>query len=215
MFYRIERDVTENPVHEFRIVMLGDYVDRGPQSSGVLEFLGSLSGRLDIVFLRGNHDDWLLEFIESPEKMSLAFLEYGGWETLKSYGIGRDRSNLSAVELSRRLSRRMPVRHKRFLTDLRYFHIERDYYFCHAGVRPGVALDKQDHRDLIWIRGEFLDYEGSFDKVIVHGHTPGLQVDMRPNRINIDTMAFRTGKLTCLVLEGTSYRFIQTTGSPG
>jgi serine/threonine protein phosphatase 1 len=204
LFDRIKRDVAEYPVSNFRIVMLGDYVDRGPQSSGVLEFLCALSGRLDIVFLRGNHDDWLLEFIESPEKMSLAFLEYGGWETLNSYGIGRNRSNLPAVELSRLLTRRMPARHKRFLAELGYFHIEGDYYFCHAGVRPGIALDSQDPRDLIWIRGEFLDHVESFGKVIVQGHTPELQVDLRPNRINIDTMAFRTGKLTCLVLEGVS-----------
>ncbi len=206
---RIDADLAGNPVERKRIVMLGDYTDRGPASREVVEILSQKAGEADFICLRGNHDDWFLRFLTDPDE-SDGFLNWGGIQTLESYGVDLTGSIKSNAELARELARLVPATHRRFLSRLRYWHEEGDYFFCHAGVRPGIALQFQDPHDLIWIRGEFHAYKGSFGKVIVHGHTPQPQVDFQPNRINIDTRAFDTGVLTALVLEGTQQRLIQT-----
>lgn len=208
MILMIDADCAASPPQACRIVFLGDYTDRGPDSKGVMDRLVRMSARPEVVCLKGNHDDWLEAFLHHPEEGD-HFLYWGGRETLASYGVdvSSDRSN---DELARDLARAMPVEHRRFLARLRYRHMEGDYFFCHAGVRPGIPLDEQDPQDLMWIRGEFHAVESSWGKVIVHGHTPQAQVDIRRNRINVDTRAFDSGTLSCVVLEGREWRILQT-----
>jgi serine/threonine protein phosphatase 1 len=205
----IEADKAENPAVASKIVMLGDYTDRGPSSREVIDLLASRANGEDFICLRGNHDQWFLSFLTDPDEGD-GFLSWGGIQTLESYGVDLTGSIRSNAELARELSRLVPAEHRRFLSHLALFHEEGDYFFCHAGVRPGVALQFQDPHDLMWIRGEFHAHRGDFGKVIVHGHTPQPAVEFQQNRINIDTRAFDTGVLTALVLEGTSQRLLQT-----
>lgn len=210
LFVEINEDLQARPIAKSKIVMLGDYVDRGPDSRGVLDYLISISCEFELICLRGNHDDRLLGFVEAPDELSGVFLRYGGWETLASYDVGKFRLHRDVSKLSRAVAQNMPDGHKKFLSGLPYYHIEGDYYFCHAGVRPGIDLEKQDPKDLMWIRDDFLTHRGSFGKVIVHGHTPRRQVEILPNRINLDTMAFHSGTLSCAVLEGDTCKIMQT-----
>lgn len=205
----VERDRLNDPPADFQIIMLGDYTDRGPDSAGVLELLSGLSQEDHCICLKGNHDQWLEEFLFDPENGD-PFLYWGGTETLASYGIEFDTPRQSNAVLSRQLRKKMPKQHRRFLERLAVSHSEGDYFFCHAGVRPGIALEEQDPHDLMWIRDEFLLHTGDFGKVIIHGHTPGPDADIRRNRINLDSRAYETGRLSCLVLEASSHRILQT-----
>ncbi len=205
----IDADQAENPVEKARIILLGDYTDRGPASRRVIETLVSRSGDSNFVCLRGNHDEWFFKFLSDPDEGD-GFLHWGGMQTLDSYGVDISGDHRSNAELSRELARLVPPDHRRFLGRLKHWHVEGDFFFCHAGVRPSIPLEYQDPHDLMWIRGEFHAHKGSFGKVVVHGHTPQDSVDFRPNRINIDTRAYDTGILTCLVLEGSQSRLIQT-----
>lgn len=205
----IADDKKASPPALSKIVFLGDYTDRGPQSREVIGLLAARANASDFICLRGNHDQWFLEFLTHPDEAE-GFLHWGGIQTLQSYGVETGSDFPSSVELSRELSRRVPPDHRRFLSGLKHWHEEGDFFFCHAGVRPGISLHHQDPHDLMWIRGEFHAHRGSFGKVIVHGHTPHDEVDFRPNRINIDTRAFDTGVLTALVIEGSQTRLIQT-----
>ena len=206
---RIVADRASDPAVEARIVMLGDYTDRGPRSRDVVEMLSALSERDDFVCLRGNHDQWFESFLTAPGEAE-GFLHWGGIQTLASYGVDPAREPRTDLELSRELARLVPPHHRRFLARLRHSYSAGDYFFCHAGVRPGIPLDFQDPHDLMWIRGEFHAHRSSFGKVVVHGHTPRDQVEFHPNRINVDTRAFDTGILSCVVLEGNTQRVIQT-----
>lgn len=209
MLAAIDRDVAQAPVAERRIVMLGDYTDRGPASREVIDLLVARSADPGFVCLRGNHDDWLETFLTHPEAVGDNFLRWGGLETLASYGIDLGRAPWRHQELSRELNRLLPAAHRRFLAQLRDRHVEGDYLFVHAGVRPGVPLDEQSRHDLIWIRDAFHHHRGSFSKVVVHGHTPNDQIEVLPNRINVDTGAYATGVLSAVVLEERRRRFIQ------
>lgn len=187
---------------DWRIVHLGDYVDRGPDSRGVLDLLArrtAADGR--VMALAGNHDVGFLDFLESPDPEGL-FALYGGVETARSYGVPLDLDDPVAFSLSSRaLAAAVPAGHRRFLRGLgRCVHFG-DFFFCHAGIRPGVALDAQDPRDLIWIRGEFHRHAELFPKVVVHGHTPVGEAEVLPNRVNLDTGAFASGRLTALVID--------------
>ena len=195
------------------IVYLGDYVDRGRDSRGVVEILldEPLSG-FDGVHLRGNHDDWLMEFLAGTGS-DTGWLLNGGYTTLQSYGVTLPESAVTAKDLEdgrRDLRDRLPDRHLEFFRALALTHVEGDYLFVHAGIRPGVPLEDQDPYDLIWIREEFLGSELDHGKIVVHGHTPSHNVELRQNRIGIDTGAFATSRLSCLVLEGDERRFLQT-----
>jgi serine/threonine protein phosphatase 1 len=195
------------------LVHLGDYIDRGPSSRQVIERLaaGPPSG-FEAVFLKGNHDDFLLRFLDGGAVPDL-WLMNGGLATLASYGIELGLPPVEPADvddLRRDLTRRLGPGHLDFLRGLRPSHAVGDYLFVHAGVRPGVDLAAQDPVDLMWIRGDFLDWEGPFGRVVVHGHTITPAPVFRPNRIGIDTGAYRTGRLTCLVLEGATQRLLQT-----
>jgi serine/threonine protein phosphatase 1 len=196
------------------IVYLGDYVDRGPDSRGVIELLMQrpLPG-FEHVHLLGNHEDYLLQFLANAA-LGPHWCSYGGLETLASYGV---RPPLSFVardadfEITRQaLADKIPPTHVAFLRNLKLTHAEGDYLFVHAGVKPGVALAAQQSEDLLWIRDEFLDCRDDFGACIVHGHTIVTAPEERHNRIGIDTGAFATGRLTALVLEGAQRRFLQT-----
>ena len=209
IFDLIADDRAQSPPVRSQIVMLGDYTDRGPHSMQVIETLADLTRDADFICLKGNHDQWLEEFLVAPENGD-AFLYWGGMETLASYGVDFSSPRQSNAMLSRELGRKMPKKHRRFLGELRFQHVAGDYFFAHAGVRPGIPLEEQDPHDLMWIRDEFLLHEGDFGKVIVHGHTPGMDVDIRRNRINADSRAYETGRLSCIVLENDSHRILQT-----
>jgi serine/threonine protein phosphatase 1 len=184
-------------------VFLGDYIDRGPDSRRTIDLLIERSRRHESVFLKGNHEAFLLDVLEDASRLE-AWREYGGFQTLMSYGLApsirpdRDEQN----ELVQGLLRDMPDHHRHFLSNLRPCFSCGDFFFAHAGVRPGVPLRRQREEDLLWIRDEFLQSEEDFGKFVVHGHTPVLKPEIRPNRINIDTGAYATGILTLLTIQG-------------
>lgn len=214
MHETIAADRVSRPIASYRIVHLGDYVDRGPDSAAVIERLSRLAeSDENVLFLRGNHETLLLDFLETANAEAEAtFLANGGVATLASYGIvaGRRSWRRRSEGLAARFRARLPERHYAFLESLRYSARIGDYFLCHAGVRPGIVLDQQDRFDLTWIREGFLDSDGDFGAIIVHGHTPAQQPEIRPNRINIDTGAVLGGGLTCVVLEDNTYRFLRS-----
>ncbi len=196
------------------LVYLGDYVDRGHESRDVIDrLLDAPMPGMETVYLLGNHERTMLEFL-TDLSVGPAWLTFGGVETLLSYGISLDRSLASDYErLAKaqiRLGERLPQRHRAFLEQLTLQHVEGDYLFVHAGIRPGVPLARQRRDDLLWIREPFLSSGADHGKVVVHGHSISPQPEVFTNRIGIDTGAFMTGRLTCLVLEGTEHRFLQT-----
>ena len=187
---------------DWRIVHLGDYADRGPDSKGVIERLASRAASDDrVLALAGNHDVGFLDFLSRPDPNGM-FARYGGVQTARSYVAAACRSLEAAV----------PQRHLDFLRRLAFSASFGDFFFCHAGIRPGVALEAQDEQDLIWIRGEFHRHPGLHPKVIVHGHTPVKEADVRANRVNIDTGAFASGRLTALVIDGAEKRLLTVEG---
>lgn len=194
------------------VVYLGDYIDRGRDSRGVVESLveAPLPG-FEVIHLMGNHDAWMIECLDG-DGLDVAWLLNGGTATLTSYGVSLD-AGLAFEELEaagRDLNQAVPEAHREFFRALRLSHAEGDYLFVHAGIRPGVPLAEQVRDDLMWIREEFLYSNRDHGKIVVHGHTPSHEVQLRPNRIGIDTGAFATDRLTCLVLEGDQRRFLHT-----
>ena len=199
---RIDGHLAAHPVDRPIQVLVGDYIDRGPNSREVLDRLIERAGSSKMVLLKGNHETFVLEFLRDPSMLQ-SWGQMGGLETLMSYGVtpSLDADAQTQKELAIALQATLPKSHLTLLEGLRSSFSCGGFFFAHAGVRPGVPLAEQRDADLLWIRDEFLRYEGKFDKIIVHGHTPVRVVDMRPNRINIDTGAYATGKLTCIVIE--------------
>lgn len=194
-----------------QLVFLGDYLDRGPDSLGVIERLLAIAEqRPNAVFLKGNHEAVFLDFLAHPAEFE-DWLHWGGAETLESYGVSRPWRR-PAEELAEEMRRRMPERHLAFLRRLELSRVFGDYFFVHAGVRPDIPLDAQDERDLLWIRGDFhhAAAEARPDKVIVHGHQPTKKPVDAGWRIGVDTGACFSGSLTAVVLEGESRRFLST-----
>jgi serine/threonine protein phosphatase 1 len=195
------------------LVFLGDYVDRGPDSRGVIDILlAGLPDGLDAHLLKGNHEALLLGFLYGATPLD-HWRVNGGDATMASYGIDIARlrqSGASDNAWRSALADALPPTHLAFFKALELSLLVGDYLFVHAGLRPGVPLSAQGESDLIWIRGPFLDHAGSFGPIVVHGHTPGEEPVMRPNRIGLDTGACFTGRLTALRLEGSSRRFLKT-----
>lgn len=208
---QIAQDCCGNTM-ENRIIFLGDLVDRGPDSRGVLDRLiaSSLPGdRHD--FLMGNHEEAMLEVWEGHGDVVSGWLRYGGAQTLESYGISRGEMFRLGMELPKRVREVVPEEHIRFIKGFKDHVAVGDYLFVHAGVRPGVSLDQQEPSDLRWIREEFLsDEDTDHGFRVVHGHTITDEPDVKPNRIGIDTGCYLSGSLTALVLEGSDHRFIRT-----
>lgn len=209
MHARIAADIMRLRPADWRIVHLGDYVDRGPQSSGVLEFLvRQTAADARILSLAGNHDTGFLDFLARPDPDGL-FATNGGIETARSYGVALDPGDLRGFAASSRaLAAAVPAAHKDFLRGLKFSLSLGDFFFCHAGIRPGVALDAQDPLDLIWIRGDFHRHRELYPKVVVHGHTPVPEAEICANRVNVDTGAFASGRLTALVIDGAEKRLL-------
>jgi serine/threonine protein phosphatase 1 len=183
-------------------VFVGDYIDRGASSAGVIAQLVRRGQSREIACLKGNHEALLLEFLRDPTILT-DWQSIGGRETLMSYGLKPAVSPdaIQQRELSAALAQVLPPSHHDFFTQLQLSFVCGDFFFVHAGVRPNIPLAHQREEDLLWIRNEFLEYRGHFDKVIVHGHTPVREPEVRTNRINIDTGAYATGRLTCFLFE--------------
>ena len=208
-FTRIDADLASHPASETIEVFLGDYVDRGPSSREVIDLLIKRGGDHMAIFLAGNHEASLSDFLRNPAAFDNWKL-YGGLATLSSYGVRvpTKPEPSEKINLSLALNSRMPSSHRTFLDNLKPYFICGDFFFVHAGVRPRVPLVEQNVNDLLWIREEFLSYEGDYGKIIIHGHTPVREPDVRSNRINIDTGAYFTGRLTCLRLEADQIMFV-------
>lgn len=195
------------------LVFLGDYVDRGPDSRGAIELVLALEadGPFEVVALKGNHEDALLRVL-TDEAFGPNWIRNWGQKTLLSYGVEVPAPGHEAAETARiqaELAAALPPRHRDFLRRCVMSLTVGDYLFVHAGVRPGVPLDQQTHRDLMWIRHDFLESEQDFGKVVVHGHTPSDRPELMANRIGIDTGVYYSGVLTAVRLEGTDQRIIQ------
>ncbi|WP_421740065.1 metallophosphoesterase family protein [Caulobacter sp.] len=187
------------------IIFLGDYVDRGPSSKGVIDRLLSLSiPGLSVIALRGNHEQMMLDVLDAPDK-GPGWARVGGNATLMSYGVkppagGADPA--AWVEAVDALRAAMPPSHVAFLRGLKPGVEFGDFFFVHAGIRPGRPIHAQTEQDLLWIRERFLNHKGSFERVIVHGHSTDTAPMVNDYRIGVDTGAYATGVLTCLRLDG-------------
>src|SRR5262245_54454195 len=213
MATRVEADIKHATFDNAVTVFLGDYVDRGFGSIGVLERLVRRDWPTFIIPLAGNHEDLLLAFL-NDERVLETWRSLGGFETLHSYGVdvglAMAQRNFGAVQAA--FAARFPESHRQFLKGLKVSTAIGDYFFCHAGVKPGVSLDRQDRTDLLTIRDAFLSSEAEHGKIVVRGHDPSAVPEMRANRIGIDTGAYATGRLTCLVLEKDQRRFLSVNG---
>ncbi len=195
------------------LIFIGDYVDRGPLSRGVLDRVVELKreGEFEVRALKGNHEAAMLAFLTNAEG-GLIWCERGGAETLASYGVAPPESATDAAGWKAArdaLELALPLQHLNLLLSLELTATYGDYVFVHAGLRPGVALSAQTEDDLLWIRDDFVNVQGAFEKVVVHGHTSMEQASMDDNRINIDTGAYASGVLTAVRLENEERRFIQ------
>jgi serine/threonine protein phosphatase 1 len=196
---RIEADIGDNP-HAL-VVYVGDFVDRGRQSSDVLAHLmTSHAPRFTRLCLRGNHDDLFLRFLDAPQSEG-GWLDVGGKETLLSYKLDprtlREAWN-DQFAVQDLLRRHVPDSHREFLRELPYCARWKSYFFVHAGLQPGVPLHKQVTEDLLWIREPFLSKGPELPITVVHGHTPTEEISYGRGRIGIDTGAYATGRLTVL-----------------
>jgi serine/threonine protein phosphatase 1 len=205
----------EHPEIRAKIILLGDYVDKGVDSKGVIDLL--LQARdnpmFDWIFLKGNHEDAMLTFLERPN-FGPQWLSYGAAHTLSSYGVpipnNRD-DDIAWEETASKLLAMMPYEHLQFLTGLPIFvHVE-SYFFVHAGIRPGRALRNQEDGDMLWIRRSFLDSKGKLPAIVVHGHSPDMEPYADHRRIGVDTGAYATGRLTAVQLRGHDVEWLHVT----
>lgn len=210
----IEADIAQYPVSRIRYIFLGDYIDRGRWSRETIDRLIQHAKHHESIFLRGNHELLAVNSL-SDRSMIDPWLRLGGLETLISYGVkpanfagGKQTATTQSV-----FHDAVPQSHFRFFRSLQNSFECGDFFFAHAGVKPDVQLSDQKESDLLWIRGEFLTSDRDFGKIVVHGHTITLNVEVRPNRINIDTGAFATDRLSCLVMERDSLFVIDTSQS--
>lgn len=212
----IRADLQSSAAERKMVIFLGDYIDRGPDSRGVLSLLTGLppSEGVEWRFLKGNHEQAMLDFLERPAA-GPRWCEYGGDRALKSWGLrAPDLAHRTeawarvAADLQHKLTRD----EKAFLESLELSVTVGDYFFSHAGARPGLALDRQSPEDLMWIRQTFLDSPAAFERVVVHGHTPTVRVHSDHRRIGVDTKAYDSGVLTALRLEGQERSLLRSVG---
>ena len=208
---RIGSDIALRPTARPLYVFLGDYIDRGSASRETIDRLIEHGKTHESVFLKGNHELIAIKCL-SDRGLFDQWLRLGGLETLVSYGVPAETlaNGKQIAELQSAFHGALPQAHFRFFRDLKNSFECGDFFFVHAGVMPGVSLARQREEDLLWIRDDFLLHEEDFGKMIVHGHTPVREPDFHDNRINIDTGAFATGCLSCLVLEGEELSVIDT-----
>ncbi|WP_183946390.1 metallophosphoesterase family protein [Sphingomonas sp. BK580] len=204
-------DASRSPART-SLIFLGDLVDRGPDSAGVVARLLDLARERPATrFLKGNHEEVFLLALGGDREALRLFCRVGGRETLMSYGLAReDYDALDYDELAERLPDLVPATHRAFLDGFEDLIVSGDYAFVHAGIRPEVPLEEQLAADLRWIRGSFLDYRRPHPKMVVHGHTITEDVDRRANRIGVDTGAYASGRLSALALDGSDSWIVQT-----
>ena len=212
---RVAADLVRRPCARYRVIHTGDYVDRGPDSAGVIAHLIEFTRDGEATCLAGNHDLFVTAFLKKPAECGAQWLENGGVEALASYGVdaGAPGVGLRPLKAIRKaFAAALPPAHLAFLETLKLFEQHGDYLFVHAGVRPGVALRKQKVFDLTFIREPFLSDPRDHGFVVIHGHTTSPAPVVRPNRIGIDTKAYASGVLTCLVLEDDAKGFLGDEG---
>jgi len=222
----IAADIAATRPERPTVCYLGDYIDRGPHSAEVLSYLaaGSLASPVERprlpsaegaaparVFLKGNHEDRMLEFFAAPEVHGPPWMEHGGIEALASYGLttGREPRGGDWAGLRDELQERLPAAHLDFLRGLRLAFVWRSYVFVHAGLNPERTIRAQDPHDLMWIKEPFLSSTRDWSHRVIHGHVMGPEPVFRDNRIGIDTGASQFGRLTCLVVSDGPLRVLQ------
>lgn len=212
---KIAADIEQAEADRAVVVYLGDYIDRGSSSREVIDLLlDAPIQSADAIHLRGNHEDIMLRYLEEPDIGPKWFIN-GGDTTLTSYGVPLAYDDSSEAELARTrdsLADALPQSHLDFLRALKSYHVEGGYLFVHAGIRPGVAVEEQSDRDLMWIRHEFLNSRADHGYRVVHGHSISSQPEVRVNRIGIDTGAFFSDRLTCVVLDRETVGWLHTAG---
>ncbi|GMN03309.1 metallophosphoesterase family protein [Erythrobacter sp. MTPC3] len=206
----IEQDDAQSPPAQSEVILLGDLVDRGPDSAGVIARTRQWQSQRSVRVLAGNHEDMFLQSFEKPDILR-HFLKHGGRETIMSYGLTKKQFNaMTLEEMFAFIPQLIPQSERDYIDSFEEMIVAGDYVFVHAGIDPAMPLDRQKRSDLLWIRDRFLDHKGPLQKVVVHGHTIFDEVLDCGNRIGIDTGAFRSGVLTALVLEGDTKRMLQT-----
>jgi serine/threonine protein phosphatase 1 len=214
MIDRIEADDAARSPAQTTVILLGDLVDRGPDSAGVIALARDWGTRRQVRYLMGNHEEMFLQARSNPEVLR-HFLRYGGRATLLSYPIAREEYDRASLEQVQALMHaRVPAADYAFMEAMEALIEIGDYVFVHAGIRPGVPLDQQAVSDLRWIRSEFLDSEEPRGFAVVHGHTITPEPEILVRRIGIDTGAFASGRLTAIALEGTARHLIEVIGEP-
>jgi serine/threonine protein phosphatase 1 len=216
LLVRIADDMSSRPAIRPVFAFLGDYIDRGPSSRETIDRLIEHAEANESVFLKGNHEQIAISCLRDRGLFE-RWMRLGGLETLMSYGIAPDgrSDDRQIVRLQAAFHDALPQSHFRFFRDLQSSFALGDYFFAHAGVKPDLPLTHQKESDLLWIRQEFLASRADFGKIIVHGHTPTLDIEVATNRVNIDTGAYATGRLTCFVIDEASWSVIDTRGQAG
>jgi serine/threonine protein phosphatase 1 len=209
---RIAFDDEQRGSAKTTLVFLGDLMDRGPDSRGVIERLMRLANASQpCIFLMGNHEELLIRVWSGERQTAATFNRAGGRETLMSYGITREAyDSWDLGDVTEVTGRLVPQEHIDFLRSFRNWHQQGDYLFVHAGIRPGIHIEDQDVIDLRWIRGDFTRSDEDHGMLVIHGHTITDEVDEQANRIGIDTGAFATGVLTAIGIEGTERWYLRT-----
>ena len=211
----IDQDSRRRAAQRKVLVYLGDYVSRGIDSHRVVELvLRARPGGCEVVCLKGNHEDQLLRYLGGDLDAGRRWFEVDGLDTLAHYGVlarlGRERDEKVMESLRQRFAGALPGEHREFFRRLAVSHVEGGYRFVHAGLRPGVPFAGQSEHDQMWIRRPFLDSDLDHGAVVVHGHSVSARLQLRHNRIGIDTGAYASGVLTCLVLDGETRCALQT-----
>ena len=209
---QIVEDAGSSAAERRVLVFVGDYIDRGPDSAGVIERLSSgLPQGFESICLKGNHEALMLDFLKNPATSDRWYIN-GGETTMASYGVRPELLGDPAIAAACRdaFIELLPARHQEFFETLKLSAAIGDYFFAHAGIDPAVPLDRQRPDDLMWIRDPFLEWAEDFGKFVIHGHTPVREPEVRANRIDIDTGAWMRGTLTALCLEGSEKRFLAT-----
>lgn len=206
---QIERDDHTRGHARTTLVLLGDLIDRGPESAGVIALARKLTQNRAVEILQGNHEEMLLSSQTDVNAM-LSFLRFGGLETIASYGASVESlADMSSEEVQTLMNSIIPAADFEFVAGFKKLVRIGDYVFVHAGLRPETPIDMQLGRDCRWIREPFLSHDGDFGAFVIHGHTITPEPDRRQNRIGIDTGAYMHGTLTAIGLQGTDQWFVQ------
>jgi serine/threonine protein phosphatase 1 len=211
LLIKIEDDNAARPSANKRLVFLGDLIDRGPDSRGVVERLMALSTEAYSLFIKGNHEELLLKLCAGDKRVSAPFHRVGGRDTLHSYGVPFSEYDACEFDdLPVLAARVVPTAHLDFMERFIPYWQSGDYFFVHAGIQPGIPIEDQDPLDMRWIRHQFTGSDVDHGVIVIHGHTVTPEVDLQLNRIGIDTGAYASGKLTAIGLEGNERWFLST-----